>query len=123
MTTHYKRGAEFERWVVNHLEAAGYLARRTPGSKSAFDVIMVSQCGSIWFISCKSSTVNRKPWPPPAERQALIELAERFNAKPVIACKGPGSTTPEWWGYCTDPESWTRMDRFPVTRYQGQADA
>ena len=48
----YRRGADFERKVVNDYKARGWYASRTPGSKSPIDIIAF-RAGEVHIIQCK----------------------------------------------------------------------
>ena len=48
----YRRGADFERKVVNDYKARNWYASRTPGSKSPIDIIAFRD-GEVHIIQCK----------------------------------------------------------------------
>ena len=48
----YRRGADFERKVVNDYKARNWYASRTPGSKSPIDIIAFKG-GEVHIIQCK----------------------------------------------------------------------
>jgi len=53
MRSRYKRGYEIERRAINELKRLGYLAVRTAGSHSPFDVIAINEC-EVRLIQVKS---------------------------------------------------------------------
>lgn len=56
--TNYRKGYELENKVVNALRENSYLAIRTSGSHSPFDVISISPEGDIHFIQLKRVSRN-----------------------------------------------------------------
>ena len=59
--TNYARGVRYEREVVNLFKDAGYVAQRTAGSHSWFDVVatkktrlMKKVCHIVILIQCKT---------------------------------------------------------------------
>ena len=51
----YRRGADYERWIVNHFRNKGWLAFRSAGSHSPIDVIAVDPLsGEIKLIQAKT---------------------------------------------------------------------
>lgn len=78
----YRRGAVFENEVVRHLRELGYFAIRSPNSKSPVDVIAIKH-GSF-LIQCKRDGVF-----PPAEWNALYDMASNVGATPILASRAP----------------------------------
>lgn len=97
----YRRGADFERAVVKHLERQGYLSFRCAGSKGASKVDIVALCPydlslqvpvnytlitrSTLLVQCKLSGIVSK-----FERKQLKEAAEKFGCLPILASKEDG---------------------------------
>jgi len=79
MTTNYERGRALEHRVRTHLREQGYEVLRTAGSKSKVDLVAV-KTGQILFVQCKRSGAL-----PPAEWNALWDLAAMAGAVPVLA--------------------------------------
>jgi len=88
-----RQGANFELKIMEDLTAYGYDCLRSSGSRGAVDVVAVSEMGALdsapglLFIQAKIS----KPVIPPAERVALMGLALRAGALPLVAYRLPGS--------------------------------
>ena len=59
MVTNYKRGSDFERWIVKEFEKEGHYAIRSAGSKKQADVIAFTDYGVI-FIQAKVVGANSK---------------------------------------------------------------
>lgn len=87
-----RQGAQFERRTIAYLEERGYDCIRSAASKGAVDIVAVGPTAyrikmwdwpSLMFVQCKLSN----PVIPPAERVALLGLALRAGALPVVA----------WW--------------------------
>lgn len=101
-----RQGARFELEVMHHLEQCardcqeghthreyGYTSLRSSGSRGAVDIVAVAEprwLGMAWslghqllFIQCKISN----PLLPPAERLAVMGLALRAGALPIVAYK------------------------------------
>lgn len=77
--SNYARGRDLEHRVRTHLREEGYEVMRTAGSKSKVDLIAIKQ-GQILFVQCKRSGAL-----PPAEWNALWDLAQMVGAVPVLA--------------------------------------
>lgn len=78
-SSNYQRGRALEHRVRTHLRAQGYEVLRTAGSKSKIDLVAIKQ-GQILFVQCKRSGAL-----PPAEWNALWDLALMAGAVPVLA--------------------------------------
>lgn len=81
----YTDGRRAEWTVIYDLQAHGYWTIRAAGSKGAADVVAIKP-GQVLFVSVKRTTGPR-----PAERLALVELANRLPGVgiPLIAIKAP----------------------------------
>lgn len=81
-----RAGVEVERKVRDDLTAHGYVVYRSAGSRGAADLVAIG-VGEVLFIQCKRS----KPQLPPAERRALVWLADRLGAEglPIVATRPP----------------------------------
>ena len=82
MVTQYQRGADFERRVKKDMEAHGYLALRTPGSKSPTDVHCFTRAHDAVFIQCKTGGSLG-----PDEWNKFVDYCEEWDATPVMAEK------------------------------------
>lgn len=83
--TQYERGKRFEYATRNLLRGLGYDVIRSAGSKGAVDLVAIPPGdGDLIFLQLKLSD----PVIPPAERIALMGLALRGGALPVVAYKG-----------------------------------
>lgn len=90
-----RQGANFELQVMHDLEPHGYSTLRSSGSRGAVDVVAVGPelnhrnwpwTDSLVFIQCKI----RNPLIAPYEREAVIGMARRAGAVPVVAYKVDG---------------------------------
>ncbi|WP_370665372.1 restriction endonuclease [Streptomyces sp. IBSBF 2507] len=77
--SNYARGRDLEHRVRTHLREEGYEVLRTAGSKSKVDLVAI-KTGQILFVQCKRSGAL-----PPAEWNALWDLAQMVGAVPVLA--------------------------------------
>lgn len=78
---HYDRGADFEREIKKDLIGKGWAAVRSAGSHGDIDVLAYHM-GVALFVSCRKHGVLS-----PAERRALVRLADGHNAIPLLADK------------------------------------
>ena len=78
----YRKGAAFEREIQVELEEKGWLVVRQPKSQSPFDLIAIDEEHIVMLIQCK---LRGKL--PKKEREALIEIAQRYDAEPMLAYK------------------------------------
>jgi Holliday junction resolvase len=78
--TRYASGYAFEKRVINALTLDGYACVRAAGSKGVADVVALKP-GQVLLVQVKL----RNPRLPPAERAALMALAQRLKALPVVA--------------------------------------
>lgn len=77
--TNYARGANFERRIMADLDLNGYFTMRASGSHGIADVVAI-KAGEILLVQCKiTGTIS------PADRVALLDLATRAGAVPLIA--------------------------------------
>jgi Holliday junction resolvase len=72
----YQRSAARERQLVNEARAKGIVAYRTPQSKGAADVLLLSE-GDIELVQVKTGGKSPFSGFPPAERAKLLDEAER----------------------------------------------
>ncbi|MFI1165578.1 restriction endonuclease [Streptomyces sp. NPDC020801] len=77
--SNYHRGRDLEHRVRTHLREEGYEVLRTAGSKSKVDLVAIKP-GQILLVQCKRSGAL-----PPAEWNALWDLAQMVGAVPVLA--------------------------------------
>ncbi|WP_033307385.1 restriction endonuclease [Streptomyces iakyrus] len=77
--SNYARGRDLEHRVRAHLREEGYEVLRTAGSKSKVDLVAIKP-GQILLVQCKRSGAL-----PPAEWNALWDLAQMIGAVPVLA--------------------------------------
>ena len=61
----YQRGVRLEREVMNIFKAKGYIAQRTAGSHSPFDVVLVKENKDkkicfVAFVQCKVKKKSKK---------------------------------------------------------------
>lgn len=77
--SNYARGRDLEHRVRSHLRDEGYEVLRTAGSKSKVDLVAIKP-GQLLFVQCKRSGAL-----PPAEWNALWDLAQLVGAVPVLA--------------------------------------
>lgn len=77
--SNYHRGRDLEHRVRAHLRDQGYEVLRTAGSKSKVDLVALKP-GQLLFVQCKRSGAL-----PPAEWNALWDLARMAGAVPVLA--------------------------------------
>ena len=81
--THYQKGARFERAVKKHLEELGYNnVWRTPGSKSAADLIANYLGQFTLLIQCQTEKPFAK-----AKLERLKKKAQECKWIPAIAYK------------------------------------
>jgi Holliday junction resolvase len=83
--TQYSRGADFERKVEKDLQAHGWYSRRSPGSRTAVDVMAVAPGPEVLFIQCK-----RDGRLSIEDRRDLYNLALAFHATPILAYSDKG---------------------------------
>lgn len=79
MTSNYEKGRALEHRVRAHLREEGFEVLRTAGSKSKVDLVAI-KAGQLLFVQCKRSGAL-----PPAEWNALWDLAHQVGAVPVLA--------------------------------------
>jgi Holliday junction resolvase len=78
--TRYQTGYAFERKVIGALTLDGYACVAARGSKGAADVVALKP-GQVLLVQVKL----RNPRLPPAERAALMQLAQHLKALPIVA--------------------------------------
>jgi len=77
----YKRGRQFEYFVMDKKKKQGFFCMRSAGSKGFADIIAIKK-GRIEFIQAKMGCSMQK-----SEREGLIELAESVGAIPLFIQK------------------------------------
>ena len=88
--TPYQRGAAFEHRVKREWELAGWLVWRTPGSKTACDLIAIRDRSGpvVSLIQCKlHGDISRKEW------ADLEYMASAVGARAILASMVKGSTS------------------------------
>jgi len=75
----YRYGRQFEYRVRDELRGHGYVALRSPASKSPLDLMVVGH-GQVLFVQCK-----RHGALPPGEWNELLDLAASCGATPILA--------------------------------------
>jgi Holliday junction resolvase len=121
-----RQGANFELQVMETLESRGYTCLRSSGSRGAVDVIGVASrdwepadcgvfdsadCTNLLFIQCKITN----PRISPDERCAVIDLAHRAGALPLVAHRDYGQVLFRHLTG-TGPKDWTRWEPVPPAR-------
>jgi Holliday junction resolvase len=86
MTTGYRLGRDLEYRAKRLLEDDGYFVVRAAASKGLVDLVAL-KAGETLFVQCKRSGSL-----PPAEWNALFDLALWLGAVPLMAVKGPRGT-------------------------------
>lgn len=85
--TNRSRGDYFERQTVAALAARGWVARRSGGSLGAADIWALRSGNTPLLIACKlHGRID------PAERMALIHLAQKAGARPILALRPKAGT-------------------------------
>lgn len=90
LSTKYRLGRALEYRVRDHLKAQGYVAMRSPASKSPIDIIAIKP-GQVLFIQCKRGGAL-----PPKEWNEIYDLAVSAGAVPIMA-ENPFPRTMRWW--------------------------
>lgn len=80
-----RQGANFELAIMADLTEHGYDALRSSGSRGAVDVVAFGD-GEVVLVQAKIS----EPVIPPAERRAVLSLALRAMAVPLVAWRDKG---------------------------------
>ena len=75
----YRKGYYYERKVRQFLLSEGYLAWRSPGSKSPIDIIAINDKGFVKLIQVKSHKNIKKE-----ELEVLKELAKKYENVPNV---------------------------------------
>lgn len=104
----YRLGRAFEYRVRDFLKSQGYVALRSPASKSPLDLIAVGK-SLVLFIQCK-----RGRYLGTVEWNELFDLAEPVKAIPVLATPGIGNRGFEF--YWLDARKTGKKSRQPMTR-------
>lgn len=107
-----RQGANFELAILADLKAHGYDALRSSGSRGAVDVVAFGD-GEVVLVQAKISA----PVIPPAERRAVLSLALRAMALPLVAWRDKGTIRyreltgpgPKEWAHWT-PTTYERTE-------------
>lgn len=83
-STQYARGRDFEYYVRDRFTKSGYLALRSPASKSPADLYCMAM-GSVVFVQCKLHGVI-----PPDEWNTFLDYCESVGAEPIVAMRDDG---------------------------------
>lgn len=85
----YRRGADFERKVVNDYKARNWYASRTPGSKSPIDIIAF-RLGEVHIIQCKLTGLMTK-----AAKEQLRLMAQENGFRAFLCWNNNGKIETE----------------------------
>ena len=85
MATRYSRAAAFERKVRDDMSRRGYIAVRSPASKSPVDVYCIGYDAKV-FVQCKTNGVMG-----PSEWNEFYDMCRSVDAIPVLAMRGKGN--------------------------------
>ena len=77
----YRRGADFERVLVRDLQRRGFVAWRTPGSRSPVDVIALAAARAVLVQAKRDGRITDE------EQQAIQQLVRQLGAIGLIAVK------------------------------------
>ena len=77
--TNYQRGRTFEYQVRDHLQDRGFVVVRSAGSHTPADLVALGDLVP-WLVQ-----VKRDGRLPEAERQAILQMAKRSRAWPILA--------------------------------------
>lgn len=83
MATRYSRARQFEYKVRDDMAGRGFIALRSPASKTPADVYCIGYEKKV-FIQCKTNGVMG-----PREWNEFWDYCESVNAIPVLAMRGP----------------------------------
>lgn len=91
MSTPYERGRAFEYAVRLNMENNGYLALRSPASRTPADIYCIAK-DELVFIQCKvSGRISRDEW------DKLFTLCDSVNATPILAKRGANGRGIEYY--------------------------
>ena len=82
-----RRGHDRERAIKRCLEEEGWIVLRAPGSLGLFDLVALKAGHMTRLIECKSTAGGPFEHFGPADRAALVDVAEKAGAVPELA----------WW--------------------------
>lgn len=80
--TNRGRGDYLERQTRSALVSHGWVVVRAAGSLGVADVVALRAGNTPLLVSCKIGGL-----PPPDERRALLEAAERSGSRPIVATR------------------------------------
>jgi Holliday junction resolvase len=80
MITRYRKGADFERRVLKHLEKQGYVVFRAAGSKSPVDLVAL-RSGEVMLVQCRVDGRLR------GDREKLALLGQELGCREVRKLK------------------------------------
>lgn len=82
--THYAAGRDFEYYVRDKFKGAGYVALRSPASKSPADLYCI-KVGEVVFVQCKlHGAISPDEW------NEFLDYSKSVGATPIVAMRGPG---------------------------------
>ncbi len=84
MATRYSRARQFEYKVRDDMAGHGFIAVRSPASKTPTDVYCIGYDTKV-FVQCKTNGVMR-----PREWNEFWDYCKSVNATPVLAMRGKG---------------------------------
>ena len=81
--TQYAAGRDFEYYVRDKFKGAGFLALRSPASKSPADLYCIRR-GEVVFVQCKlHGAIGPDEW------NEFLDYSDSVGATPVVAMRGP----------------------------------
>lgn len=81
--SNYRKGADYERKIVNELRAQGFVCARSAGSKSPIDIWAVNpETREMLLIQAKKG----KPIPK-GEKLEILEFFKHLNGEYVVSCE------------------------------------
>ena len=115
-STQYARGRDFEYYVRDRFTKAGYLALRSPASKSPADLYCIAK-GRLVFVQCKLHGVI-----PPDEWNGFLDYCESVGAEPVVAMRGPHDRGAEFRVIVGRKDGGRRAQPWAVWEMKGAGD-
>lgn len=80
MTTNYKKGRNYEYYVKEKLEKAGFFVVRSAGSHGVFDLIAVDLKGNIYGIQVRKNGYLSKN-----EIEEIKHIVKTYKITPILA--------------------------------------